>query len=280
MQFEGEHRPIALRGIERSTADGVMQDGGMNEVINMIPRNGSYVPYAPNAVDNPYELEDDVKMVRIHHTSTGDNTIIVYEDKYCVGRNGEIVAEVYNKVVNDIVFIGNRMDLETADGIEHWLWKNDQYINQDDLKTHENGESALPNVAFKVSRGIYDGKTVYPSARYVKLHKHYTEADTDEFAWQEAASYVRSLGSVGSDASALLDSIRHMGGITGYMLVAAAYRIKGSPLSKPQYIMASPILLMGAPEIYGKIECYKNPTDDPNNGWENRLKRFGQRALF
>lgn len=248
MQFEGEHKVIPLRGIERAMENGVAQDGGMNEVINLIPRNGSYVPYAPTDTPTDHDslMTDNVNMVRIHHTSTGDNTIVVMTDHYLV--NG-VRKE---GVIHEIVFIGNRMDLSTENGIEHWLWKNGEYINQDDLNIHDNGESVLPYVSFKVERGIYDGRKVYGSARFIRLHKNYTDADTSRSNYDEAEKYVKNAGSMGGDAISLLDSIRYAGGITGYILVAAAWRVKSGDASNPKYIMASPILLMGTPEIYMK----------------------------
>lgn len=253
MTFEGEHRQIVMRGIERAMANGVAQDGGMNEVINMIPRNGSFIPYGPTQVEQAYSsyINSSTKMVRVHHTSTGDNTIIVFENYYRIGSNGTVSGKI-NKKVRNIVFIGNRMDLNTDDGIEHWLWKNGEYSNVDDINIHDGGTGALPSVSFKVSRGIYDGKKVYAGAQFVRLHKHYTDADASRENYEEAEKYVRNAGSMGTDAISLLDSIRHIGGITGYILAAAAWRVKGSSITNPKYIMASPILLLGAPEIYMK----------------------------
>lgn len=267
MQFEGEHRQIELRGIERNMANGVGQDGGMEEVINLIPRNGSYIPYTPHDVQVDYSdfITSDVKIVRVHHTSTGDNTIIAYSDYYLINPSGEPDFEHPENMtgykagtINEIIFIGNRMDLSVEDNkIEHWLWKNGEYINHDDLNIHENGQSVLPYVNFKVRRGIYDGSKEYQGARYVKVHKAFTDADTANCNQDEISKYVRELGSVGGDAMALLDSIRYMGGITGHILVAAAWRVKGSDASHPKYIMASPVLLMGAPEIYMKDGVYE-----------------------
>lgn len=264
MKFEGEHRAIPLRGIERAYASGVAKDGGMEEVIGMIPRNGSYIPYSPHSVTTDYDawISSSTKMVRVHHTSTGDNTIIVFSNYYLINprmEGGTLIGRVDNVTINEIVFIGNRMDLSTSTGIEHWLWKNGEYVNLDDLDSHTNGVSALPSVSFKVSRGIYDGTKVYAAARYVKTHKHFTEADTANCDQDEISNYVRGVGSVGSDAMALLRSVRYIGGVTGYILVAAAWRVKGSDASHPKYIMASPVLLMGAPEIYMKDGKYEYP---------------------
>lgn len=278
MTYEGEHRKILLRGIEHHAANGVEQDGGMNEVVNMLPRNGSYVPYSPTDVQTGYDaLLPNARYARVHHTSSGDNVVIVYPDSYRIIREVEVPGGgksyvsilvggdvVVSKTIRDIVFIGNRMDLSTEDGIEHWLWKNGAYVNVDDLQSHLSDHTNLPSVSFKVERGIFDGSQVYMRASYVKLHKHYTDAPTNDWAatFPEALKYVRDNGSIGGDASALLDSIRFAGGITGYVLVAATYRLKGSSPSNPHYVMASPIMLMGAPEIYVKDgEYHQLPSD-------------------
>lgn len=288
MKFEGEHRNIPLHGIERNAANMVAQDGAMNEVIGLIPRNGSFIAYAPT--NRGASKTNDVVMVRVHHTSTGDNVITVKENNYLIngkdtseqiivnnyevwvnnGRCGQQVLQtktetktVYKqRTVLDIVFVGNRMDILTKEnGIEHWLWKNGQYENVDDLAAYSNdGKPLLPSVDFKVRRGIYDGSKVWNGARYIKVHKSYTDSDTSQEDKDAATSYVRGLGSVGSDVLALLDSVRYRGGITGYVLVAAAYRRKGGDPSNPQYMMASPIMLMGAPEIYTKDGVFENNT--------------------
>ena len=289
MQFEGEHRNIPLHGIERNASNMLSQDGAMNEVIGMIPRNGSFIAYAPT--NRGLNKTNDVVMVRVHHTSTGDNVITVKKNNYLIngkdasekiithnyevwvanGNCGQQILEtrteqttIYKqRTILDIVFIGNRMDILTKEnGIEHWLWKNGQYENVDDLSGYDNqdGEFKLPSVDFKVRRGIYTGSKVYQSVKYVKVHKAYTDADTSQENKEEASKYVRGTGSMGEDATAVLGAVRYMGGITGYVLVAAAYRRKGSDPSNPQYIMASPIMLMGAPEIYTKDGVYENNT--------------------
>lgn len=289
MKFEGEHRQIPLHGIERNATNMIAQDGAMNEVIGMIPRNGSFIVYAPT--NRGASKTNDVVMVRVHHTSTGDNVITVKENNYLIngkdtseqvivnnyevwvnnGRCGQQILQTKTetktihkqRTVLDIVFVGNRMDILTKEnGIEHWLWKNGQYENVDDLAgyTNTDGGSLLPSVDFKVRRGIYDGSKVWQGASYIRIHKHYTDADTANDNKDEATKYVRSTGSMGTDALAALSSVRHKGGITGYILVAAAYRRKGSDSSNPQYMMASPIMLMGAPEIYTKDGVFENNT--------------------
>ena len=287
MQFEGEDKIISLKGIERAGKDTVSADGAMNEVIGLIARDGSFVPYMPT--DMGLNKMNGVLMVRVHHTSTGDNIILVrepdgitgsdgvkieyadadtYRDNgYCTNNltssqatsvHGDDVSPQATSVrgtalfgeVKEIVFVGNRMDVETDAGIEHYLWQNGEYIRQTGGTNDDN--YVLPSVDFKVRAGIYDGTKTHKFAQLVRIQRPYTDKGMDltfnRPTPEQQMKYVRSDASMGSDALALLSSIRHAGGITGYVLVAAAYHIK----SASKYIMASPVVLMGAPEIYQK----------------------------
>lgn len=287
MQFEGEDKIISLKGIERAGKDTVSADGAMNEVIGLIARDGSFVPYMPT--DMGLNKMNGVLMVRVHHTSTGDNLILVrepdditgsdgvkieyadadtYRDNgYCTNNltssqatsvHGDDVSPQATSVrgtalfgeVKEIVFVGNRMDVETDAGIEHYLWQNGEYIRQ--TGGQNGGNYVLPSVDFKVRAGIYDGTKTHKFAQLVRIQRPYTDKGMDltfdRPTPEQQMKYVRSDASMGSDALALLSSIRHAGGITGYVLVAAAYHIK----SASKYIMASPVVLMGAPEIYQK----------------------------
>ncbi len=287
MQFEGEDKIISLKGIERAGKDTVSADGAMNEVIGLIARDDSFVPYMPT--DMGLNKMNGVLMVRVHHTSTGDNLIIVrepdgitgsdgvkieyadadtYRDNgYCTNNltysratsvHGDDVSPQATSVrgtalfgeVKEIVFVGNRMDVETDAGIEHYLWQNGEYVRQTGGTNDDN--YVLPSVDFKVRAGIYDGTKTHKFAQLVRIQRPYTDKGMDltfnRPTPEQQMKYVRSDASMGSDALALLSSIRHAGGITGYVLVAAAYHIK----SVSKYIMASPVVLMGAPEIYQK----------------------------
>ena len=298
MAYEGEHKSIPIRGIERAASDNVVADGAMNEVINLLPRNGSLTTYVPT--DIGLEKSNGTIMVYVHHTSTGDNVIEVKENSYAI--NGEYVdtqtmkihyKEVYyengrcgieakerdveilnttysEKKIEDVVFIGNRMDILTDKGIEHWLWKNGAYENISDLSDKSSDISdKLPSVDFKVRRGIYDGSNYYASARYAQVEKEYAEGlDKTQENKHKASAYVHDKKNIGADMTALLAAVRAQGGITGYVLVAAAYMKKGSTAEKPQYIMASPILLMGAPEIYVKDKKWET-----NSGYIDRYNK-------
>ena len=283
MQFEGVHREIPLRGIERSAANGIAPDGAMNEVIGMIPRNGSLVPYAPT--DRGLNKANDIKMIRIHHTSTGDNVIIVraentlledgahiglseiitnkkeifYNNGYCSGYVTRTISETDARAkdlrhVRDLVFIGNRMDVLTDEGIEHYLWKNGKYENIDDLSDFASTSRAfaLPSIDFKVRAGIFTGSERHDFAEYVRIEKPPYDADSRHENKDKMTTYVREAKYMDSDALALMASIRNMGGITGYVLVAAAYLLKESSGDGQKYILATPPQLMGCPEIYQK----------------------------
>ncbi len=283
MQFEGTDNIIALKGIERAGKDTVSADGAMNEVVGLIARDNSFVPYMP--ADMGLNKMNGVVMVRVHHTSTGDNLILVRKPDGIAGNSGVTIeyadAKTYQnngyctenieqgtadvsstqetKVegtavygeVREIVFIGNRMDIETDSGIEHYLWKNGKYEQQ------EGGESedgyVLPYVEFRVRNGIYTGDKVHEFGQMLWIEKNYNENLKNNNSCPDLqADYVEGVGNMGSYALALLGEIKKEGGITGYVLVAAAYHIKGTSGDGNEYIMASPVVLMGAPEIYQK----------------------------
>ncbi len=206
MQFEGEDKIISLKGIERAGKDTVSADGAMNEVIGLIARDDSFVPYMPT--DMGLNKMNGVLMVRVHHTSTGDNLILVrepdgitgsdgvkieyadadtYRDNgYCTNNltssqatsvHGDDVSPQATSVrgtalfgeVKEIVFVGNRMDVETDAGIEHYLWQNGEYIRQ---TGGQNGDNyVLPSVDFKVRAGIYDGNKVHKVAQKIWIEK-------------------------------------------------------------------------------------------------------------
>ena len=274
MQFEGTDNIIALKGIERAGKDTVSADGAMNEVVGLIARDNSFVSYMPT--DMGLNKMNGVVMVRVHHTSTGDNLILVrkpdgiagnssvtieYADAETYRNNGYCTADieqgtkvkgtaVYDEV-REIVFIGNRMDIETNNGIEHYLWKNGKYEQQEGMESKDG--YALPYVEFRVRNGIYTGDKVHEFGQMLWIEKNYNENLKNNNSCPDLqADYVEGVGNMGSYALALLGEIKKEGGITGYVLVAAAYHIKETSSDENKYIMASPVVLMGAPEIYQK----------------------------
>ena len=298
MQFEGDDKVLALRGIERAGSEAASEDGAMNEIIGMITRDGSLVPYSPT--DTGLEQATNVRMVRVHHTSTCDNTIVVRTGKYSGSqvtftptdtfiKNGYCTGVIYKAPaaattaetttettdgtmavteeeltvlygeVEEIVFIGNRMIIKSDAGIESFLWKGGSYQKETDVSAEMTGTRyVLPSVEFKVRAGILDGnKKTHRFAQLVRVEVPYvtttTPTDTKHAHVNAEAEYARSTTNMGSDALALLQSIRHNGGITGYVMVAAAYHLKNSDSTSGQkYVAASDIVLMGAPRIFQK----------------------------
>ncbi len=274
----------------------------MNEVIGMIARDGSLVPYSPT--DKGLNKANDIEMIRIHHTSTGDNVIVVrrsqnsltgekglykiqYADATTYNENGfcsnaittiqrtktkttesttasteETVTPVYDENdyalytdIENIIFIGNRMIVETDNGIEYFLWENGAYTRE--TGDHNSNNYTLPSVEFKVRAGILgqDGKA-HKFAQTVQIENPYAVTGGTPSKGlanpKLEAEYARSTKNMGSDALALLSSIQYNGGITGYVLVTAAYHLSSSAGKDNEYIPAGPIVLMGAPTIEQK----------------------------
>lgn len=302
MKFEGEDTAITLRGIERAGKDTISKDGAMNEVIGLIARDESFIPYSPT--DTGLNKANDIRMVRIHHTSTGDNIIIVrdtdaftgeqnsvslgYIDNatwkrngYCLVKKTFVQTEVENVLkesdnnlygdIEEIVFIGNRMILKTDSAIESYLWKQGKYIKETNITSELGGTNyVLPTINFKVRAGIYDGEKVHEFAQCVSISNPYTTGlSKDNANVIKEAEYVRTTNrngvenKLGNEAFALMGEIENAGGITGYVLVAAAYHRKsGSTEEGESYIPATPIMLMGTPEIYQKDGVLSTNTGD------------------
>jgi len=321
MQNEGDDIQITLRGIERAKKGIIVEDGAMNEVIGMIVRDGSFVPYSPT--DKGLNKANDIKMIRIHHTSTGDNVIVVRQQNGLTGERGlykiqyadattynesgfchhtittiqrtttkktetttaateETTVPVYEEDdyalytdIQNIIFIGNRMIVETDNGIEYFLWKNGAYTRE--TGDHNSNNYTLPSVEFKVRAGILgqDGK-VHKFAQTVQIENPYAVSGGTPSAGLASpkleAEYARSTKNMGSDALALLSSIQYNGGITGYVLVTAAYHLKASAGKDNEYIPAAPIVLMGAPTIEqknGKVVTTESEKKTLPNGNNN-----------
>lgn len=301
MSDKGENKVIQLRGIERAGSDLNMQDGGLNEMVGLIHRDGSLIPYSPT--DSGLNKQKDIVFARVHHTSTGDNLIVVRKESLVAGGS-DVYTNVYysdyhtfmerkgycseelidvdveveytqhkKRTIKDVVFIGNRMDISTEEnGIEHWLWHNGKYerTGVDDAYTNGDGRPSLPTVDFKVDRGIYNGSRVIESVRFVKVDDNIKEAqnsaDRKTVYQQEdkdaAYNYVKNQDGIVTDMMRVRFAVREMGGIDGYFLVCAAYHISSSGSSNGKYILACPVMLMGAPEIMNKDGSFE--TKDGN----------------
>lgn len=125
MQFEGGHKQIVLRGIERAGQDTMIQDGAMNEVIGLDMRDGSYVPYAPTS--ESVSLPKDTILIRHHHTSIGNNLIAVDKNLslFFKKENNEAWQYVCQLPSAEIAMLGNAI-CTTESGF-YLLWQYSKY---------------------------------------------------------------------------------------------------------------------------------------------------------
>lgn len=125
MQFEGEHKQIVLRGIERAGQDTMVADGAMNEVIGLDMRDGSYVPYMPTSENA--NLPKDTILIRHHHTSVCNNLIAVDKNLSLFFRkeNSEAWQYVCQVPSAEIAFLGNTI-CTTQSGF-YLLWQDSMY---------------------------------------------------------------------------------------------------------------------------------------------------------
>lgn len=284
MKFEGEDKVIPLRGIERAGADEVQQDGGLEDAIGLIARNGSFIPYEPH-----HERVSDfgfagmggtVVMVRVHKTSMGDNVIWVrksgpslYKIYWCAKANydAQIINESNDNLIKttsdaieDIVFMGNYLILKRDTGLEYWLFYNEKYESRGGYTEDENFLT-MPTVNFKVEAGIYkDGKT-YDFYREIYVNDawwnfDWWKADTLELMMSVERDDETGKFPVVSDMIKALSVVRENGGITGYVLVTYAWHRKDG--GSTGYDCFSVPVLMGAPERYRKdTTVYRKPTN-------------------
>ena len=89
MAFEGEHKVIPLRGIERAGADEVIQDGACQEIVGLEMRDGSFVPYKPNRTEYFFTAMKP-KGIWIHETSSQENVIVLIEDELMWAKRSEL----------------------------------------------------------------------------------------------------------------------------------------------------------------------------------------------
>ena len=250
MTFEGQELDIPIKGIMRAGADNLCADGAMNEVIGMEYKDGSYVPYGKSYDEEFYTPISGISKTYVHKTDSKDIQIFVSDDdgtvsflnKYGLLQSTEISG------ATDIEFVGNMMCVMTDSGIKYALYKNESYVLQ--TNNADNNTPTQPyNIQFRVQRGLYDKDSTAVDYCGIITHKHTKTTgitNTDDFIenWE---SILNSLTS-GDNAIAALASargkVRDEGGLTGFFLVCAAYR-----LNDGSYAMATPPILMSAPNI-------------------------------
>ena len=251
MAFEGEHKIIPVKGIARAGADSLCEDGAMNEVIGLEYKDGSYVPYKEGARQYlfPLDAQEKASFFRVHKTSSGNNIIAGFKDYHGVkglhwisedsfnsgrGQKGENWTVLYGGDVKDVEFIGNVICISDNNSFKHYISQETGY------KYFTVDKDKLPDVAFRVTNGLSK-----KDALGILKYTHYDTQPTS--AVKETAT---------SELIAARGKAREEGGLTGYLLVCAAYRTKTG-----EYIKASAPVLMGCPMNKYRDYLYNEGTD-------------------
>ena len=230
MTFEGEHKIIPIKGIARAGADSLCEDGAMNEVIGLEYKDGSYVPYAGTITNkSTLPVYENIEEIYIHKTSDGDNVILKIggllfwcdKETYDKGFDedltdfDEIVTDVE---VKDVEFIGNVVCISTDKSIENKIFLDGAYkdwnVNKDDL----------PHISFRVDLGIAGNEKGAVGV--------FCADSGNTYSTDTAISLIQKSKGLTTE----------YGGLTGFFIVCAAYRLKTG-----EYIKASNPVIMCNP---------------------------------
>lgn len=248
MTFEGEHKIIPIKGIARAGADSLCEDGAMNEVIGLEYKDGSYVPYS--GVLSGRGVPSWAHNIYIHKTSTQNNIIVnVYnssesgllwmsEERFNTTEDISDYGEwevLYDGNVKDIEFIKNIICISTADKLLYILFQEGEY------KEWTVNKEELPRINFRVDIGI-GGKT---DALGIKRSVYYSDYPEGGIKDALVAPLIAARGKAIEE-----------GGLIGYFLACAAYRLKTG-----EYVKASNPVLLCRPMHKEKDKLYDEKTD-------------------
>ena len=246
MAFEGEPRVIPIKGISRAGADSLCEDGAMNEVVGLEYKDGSYVPYSGNVLDKG--VPNWAKGIYIHKTSTDTNVIVrtdsgllwmkeeLFNTTEDIGDEGEWNV-LYEGEVKDVEFIKNIICISTPEKLLYMLFQEGEY------KDWTVDKEELPHINFRVDIGIGGKK----DALGIKRSVYYDNFPEDGIKDALIATLIAAKGRATEE-----------GGLTGYFLVCAAYRLKTG-----EYVKASNPVLMCRPMHKEKDKFY-NELNDSN----------------
>ena len=229
MAFEGEPRVIPIKGISRAGADSLCEDGAMNEVIGLEYKDGSYVPYSGGVKEKAY-VDSSIKKIAIHKTSSQTNVVAITdnalrwlpEDKFNAGTHVAIGQwnVLYKGKVKDVEFIKNIVCISTEEEVSYWLFQDNSY------KDWSVNKEELPHISFRVDLGIAEKENEIGIIR------------SKWVAGQDISYYETAK----SELIAARGRAREEGGLLGFFIVCAAYRLKTG-----EYIKALAPTLMCRP---------------------------------
>ena len=225
MMFEGQELDIPIKGIIRAGADNLCADGAMNEVVGMEYKDGSYVPYGhtfntvrvfPNNTVKAYVHKTTDRDVTVYLTNGGD---MYYKKDYKTLVQIDGVSNV-----TDVKFVGNMLCAATNGAVKYFIFQNEEYTN------YQSDYSQLPSIGFRVSAGLCSSKN------QSTIGLEYT-------SWNNSANSSDVIkDSIIGALTAVRGELRDRGGLTGYFLVTAAYR-----LTNGDFVIAQPPMLMCRP---------------------------------
>lgn len=225
MMFEGQELDIPIKGIIRAGADNLCADGAMNEVVGMEYKEGSYVPYGhtfntvrvfPNNTVKSYVHKTTDRDVTVYLTNGGD---IYYKKDYKTLVQIDGVSNV-----TDVKFVGNMLCAATNEAVKYFIFQNEEYTN------YQSDYSQLPSIGFRVSAGLCGSKN------QSTIGLEYTSWNNSA----ESSDVIKD--SIIGALTAVRGELRDRGGLTGYFLVTAAYR-----LTNGDFVIAQPPMLMCRP---------------------------------
>jgi len=233
MTFEGEHKIIPVKGIARAGADSLCEDGAMNEVIGLEYKDGSYVPYSGKITNS--QVPSTLTNIYVHKTSFGNNVIIlcsttsgskklmwISEEEFNSG-NGSAESDytlICEDNVLDVEFVGNAVCVSTTTKILNFIFQDGKY------EKWQIDKNLLPNISFRVDLGLAGKKAGSEDAVGVICGAF------EKYSPETSASLITKARG----------KVKEAGGLTGFFLVCAAYRLKTG-----EYIKASNPLLMCRP---------------------------------
>ncbi|MEG1729606.1 MAG: hypothetical protein RR280_08730 [Bacteroidaceae bacterium] len=131
---------INYNGITIQPANNIAPDGDLETSVNLINENNSIVN-----IKKPLEINkliENTKIISIHHTSeykhyiihryeVQENSTVIHNDIWATDENlnkiGENICTNINSKINSVAAIGNTIVINTSEGMEYAIYKEDKY---------------------------------------------------------------------------------------------------------------------------------------------------------
>ena len=236
MKYKGEHKEVFLRGIELAGSDRSVKAGGMNELVGLVERDGSFEPYALKKVITRSLPQSKIFM---HKTSAGTNVLILRANgnldwmSYADFADGSIIASATGLTgVTDICIVGNMI---TDQNLHNVLFSDGSYHRLDTSLS----VSDLPDVRVRVNDNhtfTSAGSSEVGSGNCMFTWQTVEDASDANPKVEKVAPYIEGL------FTKLLGQWAEKGGLTGYTMAVVAYR-----LTNGEYILATTPKFLGEP---------------------------------